>query len=141
MAKLNIASFFDAIPHGQLLAALRLPRANVFLLAFERAGIVFLRSLDEVTILAASPTALGCGLGVAISRLESLGMSLRAEKTQAAWLGGGEPPVSRFDLPGRGLTAWRVRSATRMNEMEAAASRWACSDLGQPQSGSPRETS
>ena len=29
-------------------------------------------------------------------------MSLRAEKTQAAWLGGGEPPASRLALPGRG---------------------------------------
>jgi hypothetical protein len=29
-------------------------------------------------------------------------MSLRAEKTQAAWLGGSEPPVSRLQLPGRG---------------------------------------
>lgn len=61
VAKLDIASFFDAIPHGPLLAALRLSLANVFLTAFdralERAGIVFLRSLDDVTILAASPNA------------------------------------------------------------------------------------
>jgi hypothetical protein len=80
--------------------------ANVFLTAFdralERAGIVFLRYLDDVTILAASPEALAAGLGTAKSLLESLGMSLRAEKTQAAWLGGGEPPVSRLALPDRG---------------------------------------
>ena len=34
--------------------------------------------------------------------LESLGMSLQAEKTQAAWLGSGEPASSRLALPGRG---------------------------------------
>jgi hypothetical protein len=153
VAKLDIASFFDAIPHGPLLAALRghmasrrcerelagylawywqarwpewpaatplpgepvgVPQgspisgvlANVFLSAFdrelERAGIVFLRYLDDVTILAASPEALAAGLGTAMDLLESLGMSLRAEKTQAAWLGGGAPPASRLELPGRG---------------------------------------
>ena len=152
-AKLDIANFFDAIPHGPLLAALRhqvpsrrcerevacylawywrarwpdwpdatplpgeplgVPQgspisgvlANVYLSAIdqalERAGIVFLRYLDDVTILAPSPAALAAGLGTAMELLESLGMSLRAEKTQAAWLGGGEPPVSRLDLPGRG---------------------------------------
>jgi hypothetical protein len=78
----------------------------VFLSAFdrelERAGIVFLRYLDDVTILAASPEALATGLGTAMDLLESLGMSLRAEKTQAAWLGGGGPPASRLALPGRG---------------------------------------
>jgi hypothetical protein len=46
--------------------------ANVFLSAFdralERAGIVFLRYLDDVTILVASPAALGAGLGTAIHR-------------------------------------------------------------------------
>ena len=68
----------------------------------ERACIVFLRYLDDVTILAASPKALATGLGTAMHLLESLGMSLRAEKTQAAWLGGGAPPVSQLDLPGRG---------------------------------------
>jgi len=102
VAKLDIASFFDAIRHGPLLAALRLPRAIVFLTAFDRAGIVFLRSLDDVTILAASPAALAADLGTAMELLESLGMSLRAEKTQAAWLGGGEPAVSLLDLPGCG---------------------------------------
>jgi len=40
----------------------------VFLLAFERAGIVFLRSLDDVTILAASPAALAAGLGSSRTR-------------------------------------------------------------------------
>jgi len=119
VAKLDIASFFDAIPHGPLLAALRgqvasrrcelevagylawywqarwpdwpaatplpgepvgVPQgspisgvlANVFLSAFdralERAGIVFLRYLDDVTILAASPEALAAGLGTAMDR-------------------------------------------------------------------------
>lgn len=104
VAKLDIASFFDAIPHGPLLAALRRSLANVFLTAFdrslERAGIVFLRYLYDITILAASPAALAAGLGTAKSLLESLGMSLRPEKTQAAWLGGGEPPLSRLELPG-----------------------------------------
>ena len=70
VAKLDIASFFDAIPHGPLVAALRRPLANVFLTAFdrslERAGIVFLRYLDDVTILAASPAALAAGLRTAI---------------------------------------------------------------------------
>jgi len=121
VAKLDIASFFDAIPHGPLLAALRqhvasrrlerevagylawywrarwpdwpaatplpgepvgVPQGspisgvlvNVFLTVFdralERAGIVFLRSLDDVTILAASPAALAAGLGTAKSRAQ-----------------------------------------------------------------------
>jgi hypothetical protein len=80
--------------------------ANVFLSAFdralERAGIVFLRYLDDVTILAASPEALATGLGTATDLLESLRMSLMPEKTQAAWLGGGAPPARRLQLPGRG---------------------------------------
>jgi hypothetical protein len=143
VAKLDIASFFDAIPHGPLLAGLRgqvasrrcerevagylawywqarwpdwpaasplpgkpvgVPQgspisgvlANVFRSAFdralERAGIVFLRYLDDVTILAVSPAALATGLGTAMELLESLGTSLMPEKTQVAWLGGGTPP-------------------------------------------------
>jgi hypothetical protein len=143
VAKLDIASFFDAIPHGPLLAGLRgqvasrrcerevagslawywqarwpdwpaasplpgkpvgVPQgspisgvlANVFRSAvdraLERAGIVFLRYLDDVTILAVSPAALATGLGTAMELLESLGTSLMPEKTQVAWLGGGTPP-------------------------------------------------
>ena len=65
------------VPQGSPISGLL---ANVFLTAFdralERARIVFLRSLDDVTILATSPAALAAGLGAAKSLLESLGMSL-----------------------------------------------------------------
>lgn len=61
-----------------------------------------LRYVDDVMMLAACPAALAAGLGKAFRLLESLGMSLWAEKTEAAWLGGRELPVSRLDLPDRG---------------------------------------
>lgn len=63
---------------------------------------MFLRYLDDVTILDASPEALDAGLGMVIDLLDSLGMSLRAEKTQAVWLNGSEPHASGLELPGRG---------------------------------------
>lgn len=79
--------------------------ANIYLTAFDRAleaaGVEFLRYLDDVTLVAASPEDLATALELAMRQMESLGMQLRPEKTRAAWLGVGVCPREDIDVPRR----------------------------------------